>query len=79
MKNIRIFIQILAIQLISFTLADQPVSVTYGYTGSEQTFTIPTGINSITVEAWGAQGWGNSSYQGGKGGYSKATVSVSGG
>jgi hypothetical protein len=79
MKNIRIFIQILAIQLISFTLADQPVSVTFGYTGSEQTFTVPTGINSITVEAWGAQGWGNSSYQGGKGGYSKATVSVSGG
>jgi hypothetical protein len=78
MKNIKIFIQIVIIQLISVALA-QPGShsVTYEYTGSEQTFTVPTGTNSITVEAWGAQGGSsaapdNGSYAigfGGKGGY----------
>ena len=45
----------------------------YGYTGKTQKIILPAG--TYTLEAWGAQG-GNSNYggTGGKGGYSKGTV-----
>ena len=29
---------------------------TYNYTGSVQTYTVPAGVTSVTIEAWGAQG-----------------------
>ena len=61
-------------------------SQTFSYTGSQQTFTVPAGVSTITIKVWGAQG-GNSGYYsssgncatGGKGGYSTGTLSVSSG
>jgi len=58
-------------------------SQTFSYTGAQQTFTVPSGVSTITIKVWGAQGggepatgyWGN----GGKGGYSTGTASVSAG
>ncbi|SVC96431.1 uncharacterized protein METZ01_LOCUS349285, partial [marine metagenome] len=83
MKNIKIFIQIIIIQLISVALA-QPGShsVTYEYTGSEQTFTVPAGATSIQIETWGAQGGGGepcsgaNEDDGGLGGYTIGTLAV---
>ena len=61
-------------------------SQTFAYTGSQQTFSVPTGVSSITIKTWGAQGgsggyYTNSSYcsTGGKGGYSTGVLSVSSG
>jgi hypothetical protein len=58
-----------------------PTNVTFNYTGNIQTFTVPQGINSIIVEAYGAQGGSNSNGTsiGGKGGYSIATIPVTSG
>eukprot|EP01042_Synura_sphagnicola_P036295 gene36295-biopygen908 len=46
------------------------------YTGSYQTFTVPAGITSATVSAYGAQGASTSHSSGGLGGYIVTTVSV---
>jgi len=56
----------------------------YTYTGSDQTFTVPsdiTGTKEILVEVWGAGGGGTHQYYGpdyggGAGGYTKATIST---
>ncbi|NVO03994.1 MAG: hypothetical protein HXX09_14960, partial [Bacteroidetes bacterium] len=52
-----------------------PGSTTFNYTGSMQTWTVPAGITSITMEAWGAQGW-SGTYSGGLGGYAKGDITV---
>ncbi|HIB37678.1 glycine-rich protein [Mesonia sp.] len=54
---------------------------TFSYTGSVQTFTIPTGVTSITIEAWGAQGQSLTNEQytpstGGLGGYAMGNIAV---
>ncbi|AWI27108.1 choice-of-anchor D domain-containing protein [Flavobacterium pallidum] len=60
-------------------------TVTYSYTtsGAVQTFTVPSGVTSITIEAWGGGGRGGSRVTstgpcggGGSGGYSKHTMTV---
>ena len=54
----------------------------FSYTGSVQTFTSPSGVTSIQIEAWGAEGGGrvlsgnSASGLGGKGGYSSGMLSV---
>ena len=53
-------------------------SQTFEYTGGQQTFAVPECVESITIEAWGAQG-GNASIgvvTGGKGGYAKGQLAV---
>ena len=40
-----------------------PVTQTFSYTGSNQTFTVPTGLTALTAYMWGAGGGGG--YQGG--------------
>ncbi len=47
-------------------------TATFNYTGAQQSFTVPVGITSITVDAQGAQGGGN----GGLGGRAIATIPV---
>lgn len=49
--------------------------LTYNYTGGVQSYAIPEGSSSITMEVWGAQGGyrSNAAY-GGKGGYSIGTL-----
>ncbi len=61
------------------------VSQTFNYTGSAQTFTVPFGVTSVTVQAWGAGGGGaggntNTARGGGGGGaYSRGTRAVTSG
>ncbi|MDP9930170.1 putative repeat protein (TIGR01451 family) [Variovorax paradoxus] len=55
------------------------------YTGANQTFTVPTGVSSVFIKAWGAGGGGpNTSYYttqrgGGGGGFSSGTLAVTAG
>lgn len=52
------------------------------YTGSEQTFTVPGGVSSITVEAWGGGGGGSrgiARFVGSGAGYATRTMDVTAG
>jgi hypothetical protein len=49
---------------------------TYSYTGGAQTWTIPAGVTSIIVDAYGAQGGAGTATSGGLGGQATATISV---
>ncbi|HMR90429.1 MAG TPA: hypothetical protein PKD51_19845, partial [Saprospiraceae bacterium] len=55
-------------------------SVTYDYTGTEQTFVVPAGVTSINIEAFGAQGAngssGSSPGNAGLGGSATGTLAV---
>ena len=51
-----------------------PTIVTFGYTGGQQTWTVPPGVTSINADVIGAQGCGAT--KGGKGGRVLATLSV---
>ncbi len=51
-------------------------SSAFSYTGSSQTFTVPTGVTSVTIKTWGAGGGGGYGATGGAGGYSSGTLSV---
>ncbi len=53
----------------------QPGNQTFGYTGSQQIFTVPCDVTSVTIECWGAQGGGGSN-TGGHGGYAKGDLAV---
>lgn len=48
----------------------------FSYTGTQQTYTIPTGYTSFTFQVWGAQGGNSTRCEGGKGGYSIGTLSA---
>src|ERR1035437_6036466 len=50
-------------------------STTFSYTGGSQSFVVPTGVTSLTVECWGAQGGAGMSTAG-LGGYLKSTQTV---
>jgi len=56
-------------------LTAQNQQQTFSYTGSPQSFTVPAGICSLSIECWGAQGWTGTN-QGGRGGYSTGNLSV---
>tara|TARA_B100001250_G_scaffold309730_1_gene271666 strand:+ start:98 stop:3433 length:3336 start_codon:yes stop_codon:yes gene_type:complete len=62
---------------------DGDVVTTFSYTGSSQTFTVPSGVSEITIQAWGAQGcaghFSGGGFPGGKGGYATGSFSVSAG
>lgn len=52
-------------------------SKTFSYTGAAQTFTVPSGVHSLTIDAYGSQGVTYDAFgYGGKGGYIQAVVSV---
>jgi hypothetical protein len=58
-----------------------PYSQTFAFTGGAQTFTVPVGVTSITIEAFGAQGGaglssGNPGGAAGLGGSIRATLTV---
>ncbi|MFM2016782.1 MAG: hypothetical protein RL007_438 [Bacteroidota bacterium] len=53
---------------------------TYVYTGAPQYFVIPAGVDSVILEAWGAQGNSNAlSVAGGLGGYATGKLAVNAG
>ncbi|MGL4596582.1 MAG: T9SS type A sorting domain-containing protein [Bacteroidia bacterium] len=56
------------------------VTTTYSFTGAVQTFTVPAGVDTITLQAWGAQGNSNPmSVAGGLGGYATGKILVNAG
>ena len=64
------------------TSASSSGTQTFAYTGSQQTFTVPSGVTSITIKAWGAQGGDGGPTgpsNGGNGGYSTGDLSVNAG
>lgn len=52
------------------------IKSTFSYTGGVQTYTVPAGVTSVIIEAWGAQGYPGYLYSGGNGGYAKGTLTV---
>ena len=61
-------------------------SQTFSYTGSQQTFTVPSEVSTITIKVWGGQGGSGGYYSstnycstGGKGGYATGDLSVTAG
>ncbi len=51
--------------------------ITFSYTGTVQTYTIPSGVDSVLLQVWGAQGGqGGPNNIGGKGGYSEGKMRV---
>jgi len=66
----------------AFSFIVTPTVVSYSYTSSNQTFTVPSGVSSFQVYMWGAGGMGGSSNgssrnggDGGAGGYVAGTIS----
>jgi len=55
----------------------------FAYTGSSQSLVVPSGVSSVTIQVWGAEGGkgdGASAHSlGGKGGYAKGNLSVTSG
>ncbi|OWR15165.1 GEVED domain-containing protein [Chryseobacterium sp. VAUSW3] len=62
---------------LAATLEAQVTQV-FTYTGNTQNFTVPAGVTSVEIKAWGAGG-GGSAGSGGSGGFVKATLNVTGG
>ena len=57
-----------------------PTAHAFTYTGSDQTWTKPSGVTSLTAYVWsagGSGGGGSSGRSGGSGGYAKAVINVS--
>lgn len=56
-------------------------TVTFNYTGSVQTWTVPSGVRQVTIDCYGAQGANgsfnfNTTTQGGRGGRARGTFNV---
>ncbi len=69
----------------AFTLTVKPaVTQTFSYTGSNQTFSVPTGLNSLVAYMWGAGGGGahpggwTQEFVGGGGGSAVGTINTTG-
>jgi hypothetical protein len=54
-----------------------PGTQTFTFTGGVQMFIVPPCVDSLMLEAWGAQGGAGSTNTGGLGGYAKGDVAVS--
>jgi hypothetical protein len=60
---------------------EAPTVQVFSYTGSTQTFTVPSGVTSIQAKVWGAAGAGHDQYysqSGGAGGFGIGTINVTG-
>jgi hypothetical protein len=53
-----------------------PGSQVFSYTGGMQTFTVPGGVTSVTIQCLGAQGNGLNGFAAGNGGGAEGTISV---
>ena len=74
-KNIYLSVIIFFIFFNSQSLA---ATNTFDFTGSNQSFTVPAGVTSITMQGFGAAGGDNEAgdASGGNGGYLKSTITV---
>ena len=64
---------------ISFSEEGVNKTVTYNYTGANQSWTVPAGVTSATFYLFGAGGGGNTRTSGGGGGYATGAYSVTAG
>ena len=64
---------------ISYKVAGISSTVTFNYTGSNQSWTVPSGVTSATFFLIGAGGGGNYAYGGGGGGYATGSYAVTAG
>ncbi|MCF8552848.1 MAG: InlB B-repeat-containing protein, partial [Candidatus Planktophila sp.] len=64
---------------ISFAASGVNSTVTFNYTGANQSWTVPTGVTSATFYLFGAGGGGNTRTSGGGGGYATGAYSVTAG
>jgi len=65
--------KIICILVLSLGIGNVNAQTTYNYTGSLQTWTVPCGVTSVTIDSYGAQGGEN----GGLGAEVKGTFAVS--
>ncbi len=77
-KKVAKFFAIPAALLFSTGLQAQ-ITQTYSYTGSIQTFTVPSCVSTVTIEARGAQGGGSNGGGGGLGARMIGTYTTSAG
>ena len=56
-----------------------PVVTSFTYTGSDQSWTVPSGITAITAKLWGAGGGSGANGTAGTGSYGTGTIAVSSG
>jgi hypothetical protein len=66
----------------TINLSRNPYAQPFNFSGAQQTWTVPTGVTSVTVKVWGGGGaTGGSAVQtwGGASGFSSGTLSVSSG
>jgi len=54
---------------------DCETALVFSYTGGPQTFTVPSGVTQVFIEAKGAAGW-SGSWSGGEGGYAEGQLAV---
>ena len=64
---------------ITYKVSGVNTTTTFNYTGSDQSWTVPTGVSSATFYLIGAGGGGGISYAGGGGGYATGTYAVTAG
>ena len=55
---------------------DEDICIDFSYTGGEQSFTVPSGVNKVHLEVYGAAGGRAYSKYGGNGGYSYGDLDV---
>ena len=77
-SNIKIYKPFLLLFFLVFLFGNSQTTTAFSYTGANQTFTVPAGVNSINVKMWGAGGassfYGPSA--GGSGAFVKGTLAV---
>ena len=64
---------------ISYFASGVNTTVTFNYTGADQSWTVPSGVTSATFYLFGAGGGGNNRTSGGNGGYATGAYSVTAG
>lgn len=65
-------------KVVNILNSGQKVTQVYSYTGSSQSFVVPSGVTRVTFKLWGAGGSGRDHY-GGNGGYTQSTLAVQAG
>ncbi len=76
-----------AFDIPPYCAALPPTMLCFDYTGSEQSWIVPAGVDSIFIEAWGAEGgsaynnlsWCGNLDMGGNGGYASGKIAVTAG
>jgi hypothetical protein len=62
--------------IINIAGGGAPITQTFNYTGALQTFTVPAGVTTVTIDAFGAEGLGFNGFTPGQGGRAKGDLSV---